>query len=123
MIVLKEKTTVWDGYITMEPVGHEVIVTIGGDEIARSTNAIRLIEGGHSGLYYIPRADIDEIHLVPSSRTTHCKWKGDAQYLGYRKGDIQHSEILWMYADALDEVAPLRDCVSFMPGLVDVREV
>ncbi len=117
------KITAWDGYITLEPSDREIVVTIDGVEVARSRDALRLQESDYSAVYYIPRVDINETHLVPSGLRTQCKWKGEAQYLSYQNGDVTLDNVVWMYPDALDPVAPIRTLVSFAVGKVEISEI
>lgn len=117
------KTVVWDGHITMEPAEGEVVVHIEGREVARSQNAILFHEGDRAPIYYIPRIDIDETYLVPSDLRTHCKWKGEAQYLSYQSDDVNIENVLWLYPEAHDQVAAIRGYVSFALDRVEVSVV
>ncbi|WP_419905308.1 DUF427 domain-containing protein [Kiloniella sp.] len=117
------KIIAWDGHITMEAAECEVVVYIDRRELARSQNAILFYEGDRAPIYYIPHKDIDETYLKPSDFRTHCKWKGEAHYLSYKGDDVNIENVLWLYPEAHDPVAAIRDHVSFDLKHAEVSKV
>lgn len=111
--MLTESRTVYDGHIIMTSEPCEVIVTIDGREVARTHRAIRFEEGARPAILYIPAADVDAAAFAPSDHGTTCRWKGEARYRHFTAGERTVENVLWAYPGAREEVAPIRDCVSF----------
>ena len=118
-MLIKQKT-VWDGHITMSLEKRRVVVKVNGVCIADSTSAIQFYEGDRAPIYYIPIADVDRSNLVTSTLLTHCRWKGEANYLTYHSADYTVENILWMYSDAYMQVYEISECVSFDVSKVTV---
>src|SRR4051794_32929470 len=64
------------------PCERRVRVELGGETVADSTRALRVLEPSHPPVIYIPPEDVWPGWLAPSaSRTTWCEYKGRAHYL------------------------------------------
>ncbi len=88
--------------------------------LARSENALRVLESSHPPTIYVPRADIDETLLVQHAGAgSWCEFKGRAQYLDAVVGDRRVTEIGWFYPEPTAGYEQLRDHVAFYPGRVD----
>src|SRR5262245_55541715 len=57
-----------------------VEVHLGGQVVARTTAAYRVLETSHPPTYYLPRSAFAPGVLTPASGTTYCEWKGQAAY-------------------------------------------
>ena len=91
-------------------------VQAGGELIADSTRALRVLETSHPPAIYVPPEDIRMDALTPSAqRRTFCEWKGRAHY--YDVAGVPAAA--WAYADPRPAFAALRGFVSFYPGRVD----
>ena len=66
--------------IRTRPCDARVRVEHDGVVLAESERAVRLDETGAPPRYYIPREDVRIDLLTPSTKTTHCPFKGDAKY-------------------------------------------
>ena len=65
-----------------------VVVRLGDTVVADSRRAFRVLETSHPPTWYVPRADVADHVLRPSStRSTFCEWKGDATYWDVLTGD------------------------------------
>lgn len=99
-----------------EPCVRHVRVEIGGELLAESGRALRVLETASPPTVYIPAEDVRMDRLSPSRRRhTLCEWKGRAAY--YDAGDIE--AVAWHYPDPKPEFAQLRDHVAFYPGRAD----
>ena len=79
--------------IRVEPFDRPVRVTVDGELVAQSDDALVLHETGLPRRYYVPRRDIRMERLQPSDKQTHCPWKGDASY--FDVGDRR--DAAWSY--------------------------
>ncbi len=102
--------------LVAKPAGARVQVTLNGQLIADSTDAIRLEEGTYPEVYYFPRQDVKMERLVRSSHQTHCPFKGDASYYSF-KGGAENA--VWSYETPFDEMLVLKERLAFYPDKVD----
>lgn len=68
-----------DRYLRVQPLEARVTVRLGAATVADSEAALELSEGDRAPVIYVPKRDL-AASLVPSPRTSHCRWKGDAIY-------------------------------------------
>jgi uncharacterized protein (DUF427 family) len=54
---------------------------------------------------YVPRADVNEELLEPTSHRTHCPFKGDAEYYSVRAGDRVAENAVWSYPAPTDDAS------------------
>jgi uncharacterized protein (DUF427 family) len=103
-------------HIVTRPAGARVRVTLNGEVIADSRNAIEMKEGSYPAAYYLPRADVRMERLVRSAHTTHCPYKGDASYFSIVDGP---ENAVWSYEGPYDEMRDIKDLLAFYPNKVD----
>jgi uncharacterized protein (DUF427 family) len=102
------------------PSERRVRVELAGEELADSTNALRVLETSHPPTIYIPLADVREELLDESNaRATWCEFKGAARYLDAVVHSRQFKTVAWSYPDPSPGYEALRDHVAFYPGRVD----
>ena len=101
------------------PCARRVRVEIGGELVADSTRALRVLETSHPPVIYIPKADVVDGWLAPSSwRTTWCEYKGRAHYLtAVDRPDTP--PVAWTYPSPSRGYEELRGHIAFYPGRVD----
>jgi uncharacterized protein (DUF427 family) len=105
--------------IEVEPLDGRLCITVAGRCVADTRRALVLRESDHEPVYYVPFEDVRREWLEPSSRQTHCPFKGDASYWSLRVGDQYRENAVWAYEDPYDEVAGLRRHLAFYPDRVD----
>jgi uncharacterized protein (DUF427 family) len=99
---------------------HRVRVELGGEMLADSTHALRVLETSHPPTVYVPSADVRTDLLAASgARSTWCEFKGAARYLDATVGGRRVHAVGWTYPDPAPGYEVLRDHVSFYPGRVD----
>jgi len=101
----------------VERTRERVTVSLAGELIAESTDALRVVETSHPPAYYIPFADIAMAALTPSSATSWCEFKGRARYwdaTGVRS-------VGWSYPQPSGGYEMLREHLAFYPGRVQAR--
>ncbi len=100
------------------PSSRRVQVTLGGETVADTTNAIFLFETGLPTRYYIPREDV-HAKLVPSNLETACPYKGTAHYYGVEAGGQTFEDVVWYYPDPIAEIPKIKDLLCFYNEKVD----
>ena len=90
-----------------------------GDVLIASTNeAIRILETSHPPSFYLPPASITEGVLVAVPGSSHCEWKGQAEYVGLSPAA---TAIGWRYPSPYPEFTMCAGYVSFYPDAVECR--
>lgn len=102
------------------PCERRVVVTCGGEVVADSTRALRVLETSHPPAIYVPPEDVRGELLAPSQvRSTWCEFKGAASYLDAVVDSRRFRAVAWRYRSPSPGYEGLRDYVSFYPGRVD----
>lgn len=98
---------------------HRVEVVFGGETIASSTRALRVLETGHAPAYYIPLEDVRPGVLTPSPRLSYCEFKGEARYFHVTAGGQRADEAAWAYERPAEGYDVLAGHVAFFPRMMD----
>ena len=112
-----------DHPITLTPEPRRIRVLVAGVAVADTRKAVRLQEATYPPVFYIPRADIRADHFIPSARTSHCPYKGDARYFDLVVDGTRRPDAVWSYEAPFPAVAEIQDHVAFYPDRVDAIEV
>lgn len=96
-----------------------VRVVLGGETVADTTRALRVLETSHPPTFYLPRADFAPGALAAAAGSTFCEWKGAAAYLDVLGGGRVAPRAAWWYPEPSAPFAALRDHVAVYPGAVD----
>ena len=110
--------------ISTKPAGTQVRVTVKGEVIADTRDAVELHETMSSNhvvapvVYYIPRKDVKMDRLEPTRHQTHCPFKGDASYFSV-KGGPENS--VWSYEAPYDETMAIKERLAFYPDKFEIR--
>jgi uncharacterized protein (DUF427 family) len=118
----RRKESVWDypRPPRVEREGRRVRIELGGEVIADSTSALRVLETASPPTVYVPRADVREELLSPApGHRTLCEWKGHAHYLHAEAGGSRAEHAAWHYPEPRPGFERLRDHVAFYAGRVD----
>ena len=105
--------------ITIRQAGHRVIVTVAGQVVADTSNALVLQEAAYSPVLYMPRADVRMALLVRTEHTTYCPYKGDCSYYSIPKGGERSVNAVWSYEAPFPAMAQIKDHLAFYPDRVD----
>jgi uncharacterized protein (DUF427 family) len=104
----------------VEPCPRHVRVDLGGQVLAESDHALRVLETTHPPTIYVPRDDVRMDLLVPSRRSsTRCEFKGAARYLDALIGTRRYQAVGWMYPQPSPGYKALEDHIAFYPGRID----
>jgi uncharacterized protein (DUF427 family) len=102
------------------PCARRVRLELGGEVLAESDRALRVLETFHPPTIYLPPGDVRGDLLVASAvRPTWCEFKGRARYLDAVAGERRVPAVGWTYPDPVPAYETLRDHVAFYPGRVD----
>jgi uncharacterized protein (DUF427 family) len=102
--------------IETKPAAVRVRVTVNGEVIADTRDAIRMEEGDYPAVFYFPRKDVKMDRLARSSHQTYCAFKGTASYYSLKNGP---ENAVWTYEQPYDEMTAIKDRLAFYPDKVD----
>ena len=93
------RESVWDypRPPNVEPTTKRIRVKFGGEVVADTQRAMRVLETSHPPVYYIPRADIRQDLILAGSRHTFCEFKGLASYWTLRAHNKLSTAAAWSY--------------------------
>lgn len=103
----------------LEPAGVEIVVRLGGEEIARTDRALRVLETHHAPTYYLPMEDVAPGALRPAEGSSFCEWKGRAAYFHVAGGGQVASKAAWGYPSPTADFAAILDHVAFYCASMD----
>jgi uncharacterized protein (DUF427 family) len=104
----------------LEAVRRQVEVIHGGQTIALSLEALRVLETSHPPVYYLPRDSVVPGVLVPTGRTSVCEFKGVASYFTVVMGSAVAPDAAWSYEQPAPGYEAMAGYVSFYPEQVEV---
>jgi uncharacterized protein (DUF427 family) len=103
----------------VEPVHARVTIEFGGQLIAETTRAVRVLETSHPPAYYLPPDDFVAGSLVPASGSTFCEFKGRAAYYDIVAGQMVAPSAGWYYPEPSRGFEAIAGFVSVYPGRMD----
>jgi len=103
----------------LEPTPRRIRVVLGGETIADTVRAHRVLETSHPPVYYVPLEDVAEGALAPSSGSTFCEWKGVASYYDVLAAGRRVERGAWTYREPVRGFEAIRDAVAFYPAPMD----
>jgi uncharacterized protein (DUF427 family) len=99
----------------------EVLVRWGEALVARTRNAIRVLETSHPPGFYLPWHDVDRELFEGAPGGSLCEWKGPASYWSLRDGARRLANVAWSYPRPQAGWDEIFDCVAFYPALLECR--
>jgi uncharacterized protein (DUF427 family) len=103
-----------------EPVSAHVRVEFGGEVIANSNRAVRVLETSHPPVYYIPPGDVRLELLQPAQRgASFCEWKGAAKYFDVVVGERRARGAAWAYPEPVRAFAEIAGYLAFYAEQMD----
>tara|TARA_R110002110_G_scaffold66978_1_gene183094 strand:+ start:194807 stop:195088 length:282 start_codon:yes stop_codon:yes gene_type:complete len=83
-----------------------------GQVVAQSDDTV-VVESNH----YFPRESLVSDYFTASSKSTHCPWKGDANYLSITVDERTNEDAAWFYATPKDAAKNIAGRVAFWRGV------
>lgn len=109
--------------LTVAPAEATIHIRFGGETIAKSNRALVMNENDYGPVYYVPRADVQMERLSRTAHSTFCPFKGTASYWTISVGEKTADDAVWSYEDPYEEVAEIRETMSFYASKVDAINV
>ncbi len=103
----------------VEPVSERLRVVFGGQIIAQTESAVRVIETAGAPVYYFPREAVHPAALVPTAGSTSCEWKGHASYFDVVVGDRRAGRAAFTYPNPSPRFVALASRVAFYARPMD----
>lgn len=115
------KESVWDypRPPRVEPETRTVRIVLGGDTIATTRRALRVLETSHPPGIYLPPDAFTPGSLRANARQTVCEWKGSASYWDLSGGDATRTAAAWSYPEPRPGFEAIAGYISIYPGRVD----
>lgn len=107
----------------VEPTSARIVIRLGGEVVADTTDAVRVLETSHPPVYYLPRSAFAAGALEPAEGSSFCEYKGGARYLSVRGGDALAERAAWYYPTPSPGYEQLVDRVAVYPAPMDACEV
>ncbi|MGI9351565.1 MAG: DUF427 domain-containing protein [Rhizobiaceae bacterium] len=112
------------GYsITLASFEGAVSVSVDGNEIGQTDQAIILAEASYPAVFYLPKKTLPEGMLIISDHRTWCPFKGHASYYHLAHGDQTHENAIWSYQEPFDEALAIKDHIAFYPNVASVTPI
>ena len=103
----------------IEPVAARITIRLGGEIIADTRSAVRVLETSHPPVFYLPIADFTPDALTAGAGSSFCEFKGAAWYLDVRGGgEIRHAAA-WNYPHPSPGFEALADRVAVYAQQMD----
>ena len=87
---------------------------IWNNEVIAESDVFEVVEGN----IYFPPQSVKPEYLKPSSSSTHCPWKGDAQYYNVDVDGEINADAAWYYPEPYEKAAHIQNHVAFWKGVV-----
>ena len=112
----RAKESVWDypRPPRVEPLDRHVRVVLGGETIAESDRALRVLETASPPAIYVPREDVRTDLLIEAEDVhSYCEWKGTASYVHAEAGGKRAQRVAWYYPEPKEAAAEIAGRVAF----------
>jgi len=103
----------------LERTDRHVQVVLGGEVVADTRRAWRVLETSHPPVYYIPPEDVRRDLVRDAGDGSFCEWKGGARYFDVAAGGIVRPRAAWSYPDPTPGFAAIRDHLAFYAQPMD----
>ena len=80
--------------------------------IAESDDTV-IVEGNH----YFPRSSLKDEFVRESATTSHCPWKGEANYYSLEVNEKSNTDAVWYYKSPKPKAAEIAGRVAFWKGV------
>jgi uncharacterized protein (DUF427 family) len=102
------------------PSSRHARIEVDGVTVAESTKPTLLFETGLPVRYYLPKTDVRMGLLAPTETSSHCPYKGQADYWSLSLGETNVQDVAWSYRTPLPESQKIAGLVCFYPEKVDL---
>jgi len=103
----------------LEPFVGSITVELGGETIASTARAWRVLETSHPPTYYLPRDAFADGVLREAPGASWCEWKGQASYYDVVTAAREAPKAAWSYLRPNPGFEPIRGAVAVMAAQMD----
>jgi uncharacterized protein (DUF427 family) len=103
----------------LDPSAKRIRAVFNGETVIDSRRAQLMHETGLLPVWYFPEQDVRKDLLVPTERTSHCPFKGDASYWTVTVGDRTADNAVWSYLKPIDSAPPIGGLMAFYYDTMD----
>lgn len=103
----------------LEPTNKHLKIIFGGETIAETTSAFRVLETSHPPVYYFPPEDVRMEFMTETANSSFCEWKGRAGYYAIEVGGRRVENAAWLYARPTNGFAEIKNYIAFYPLRMD----
>lgn len=103
----------------IEAVNKHLKIVLGGEIIAETNRAFRVLETSHPPVYYFPPDDVRMEFLTQTSGASFCEWKGSAGYYDLKVCEKIVKNAGWFYANPTKSFAEIKNFIAFYPSKMD----
>ncbi len=96
-----------------------ITVELGGQTIASTTRAWRVLETSHPPTYYLPADCFSDGCLRPASGSSWCEWKGQAAYYDLVTPSAVAPRAAWTYPNPTSGFTAIAGAIAVMAAQVD----
>ncbi len=107
----------------VDPTDDLVEIRLGDQVVARTHEALRVLETSHPPTYYLPMTAFADGVLRPATGASYCEWKGEASYLDLVTPVRTATRAGWTYRRPSPGFEALVDHVAVMPSAMDACTV
>ena len=103
----------------IDPDSRTIIVKHHDIVIAKTNNAIRILETASPPTFYIPPSDLNLELFKKVGGSSMCEWKGAATYWDVVLSDKVFPKSAWSYEDPFEEYKTIKSYLSFYPAIFE----
>ena len=103
----------------LEPFVGSITVELGGETIASTARAWRVLETSHPPTYYLPRDAFADGVLREAPGASWCEWKGQASYYDVVTAAREAPKAAWSYLRPNPGFEPIRGALAVMAAQMD----
>jgi len=113
--------SVWDypRPAILEPTNKQLKIIFGGEILAETNRAFRVLETSHPPVYYLSPEDVRMNFLTETTNSSFCEWKGRAGYYTIAVGGKRVENAAWFYASPTESFAKIKNYIAFYPSKMD----
>ena len=99
--------------------GRCVEVFADGVTLAKTEDAVRILETASPPTFYIPANDVARELLISEAGRSTCEWKGQAGYWSLVMGNVTVRNVAWSYMHPVDAFAAIAGYFAFYPAKLE----
>lgn len=103
----------------LEDFAGSITIELGGQTIASTPRAWRVLETSHPPTYYLSRDAFADGVLRPTAGSSWCEWKGQASYYDVVTAQCEAPRAAWSYLTPSRGFAPIAGAIAVLAAAMD----